>query len=223
MALPQDIANYKIGVKNEVVDALRQVFLSDFPDPELANKVRITLEYPNEQVHFPAIMVGFQEIKIRLAGVGHREHTEDQIIAHWRFEGNIVFTVMTLSNLDRDLLSGALVNVIAFHHATEGNSRFYEEIFDSEFIDMQIGMDNVTPGGDQVENVPWDDPTRKLYTATYSVPIIGEFYALRESGVLVTISDVELFPYRPGQIPPIGSQDPRDINVPWSSDGEENI
>ena len=223
MTLPKNVDNYKIGVKNEVVDALRQVFLSDYPNEELANRVQITLEYPLEEVHFPAIMVSFNEGDVHLAGVGHREYSEGQIIAHWRFEGTITFKVMALSNLDRDLLSGSLVNVIAFHHANEGHSRFFEEIFDSEFLDLQIGMGQVSAGGDQVEDVPWDDSTRKLYTATYTIPIIGEFYALRESGVLVTITDVELFPYRPGQVVPTGSQDPRDIDVPWSADPNQDI
>lgn len=222
--MPIDAASYKVGVKNEVVDALRQVFLSDYPDPEFANRVNVTLEYPLSEIHYPAIMVTFNEGTIHIAGVGHRELTNDgkgggnQMIAHWRFEGTITFTIYALSNLDRDLLSAALVNIIAFHGATSGNSRFYTEIFDSEYIDMQLGMDKITPSGDQVEAVPWDDPTRRLYTASYSVPIIGEFYAVRDTGLLVTIDDVEVFPYRPGQLPPTGSTDPRDINVPWQSD-----
>jgi len=220
---PIDAASYKVGVKNEVVDALRQVFLSDYPDPEFANRVDISLEYPLEAIHYPRVMLSFNEGDIHIAGVGHRELTDDgtghdQMIAHWRFDGSVTFAIYALTNLDRDLLSSAIVNIIAFHGATAGNSRFYTEIFNSEYIDMQLGMDKISASGDQVEDVPWDDPTRKQYTASYSVPIIGEFYALRDTGALVTIDDVEIYPYRDGQPLPTGSTDPRDIGVPWQSD-----
>lgn len=213
---------YKVRIKEEIIDALRASFESaDFPNRDIIGNVKITLDYPMDEVHYPAIMVELDERVIQMAGVGHYELGEDEIgnvalLAHWRFEGSIKFTIFGLSSADRDILSSALVNMIAFPGANNAYKTFHTEIYDGEFIDMQISSDHIIPGGDSVTDVPWDAPTRKLYQATYSLEIMGEFFAVHDSGVLVTLDDVNIYPYRADQPEPIGSTNPKDLNEPWS-------
>jgi hypothetical protein len=214
------MVNYKESIKRETVDAIRQAFVADFGDWSLVKDLKISLEYPQSEVHYPMIIVNIREKELYSAGVGHYEigvnETGEQVMMrHFRFDAALEFKIHALSSIDRDQLSSILVGILAFPAGSQAGNVFYRELVDSEFIDMQMNNDVITPGGDGVENVPWDDPTRKVYTATYSIPIIGEFWT-RENGVtLITIRDVRIYPYRPDQTEPVGSTDPRDISTPW--------
>lgn len=212
---------YKVRIKEEIINALRSAFNDgSFPNRDILGKVQIILEYPVEEVQYPAIMVDLEERAIHIAGVGHYELSQNEIdknvlLAHWRFEAGVRFSIFALTSADRDILSSALVNMIAFPGGFAAYKIFHTKIFDSEYIDMQMIADHITPTGDSVGDVPWDDPTRKLYQAGYSLDIMGEFYATHDTGDLVTITDVKIYPYRADQQVPTGSTDPRDANVPW--------
>jgi len=211
---------YKVSIKREVVDALREAIAEDYADLDFTKKLEISLEYPTTEVHFPRIIVGLQEQTLTSAGVGHYEfgvaETGEQVLLrHFRFEANLTFTIYALSAVERDELSAVLVGILAFPQGSAASSTFHREVYDSDFIDMQMNTDSITPGGDTVEDVPWDDPTRKVYTASYSIPIIGEFFTHQNGVTLSVINDIRLYPYRPDQNDPTGSNDPRDANVPW--------
>lgn len=212
---------YKVRIKEEIIDALRAAFAEgSFPNRDKIGNVKVTLDYPTDQISYPAIMVELNEREINIAGVGHYELGENELgqqalLAHWRFNADVRFTIFGLTSADRDMLSSALVNIIAFPGASAAYKKFHTEIYDGEYIDMQIQASQIIPGGDSVLDVPWDDPTRKLYQSTYSIQIMGEFYATHDSGELVNINDVKVYPYRGDQAQPTGSVDPRDTNVPW--------
>ncbi len=74
--------DYKIGLKREIVNALRPMFGDKFEYEDLRNHVFVGLEYPMTRVQYPAIYITFQEEELRDAGIGHVEldYTEDQ---HW--------------------------------------------------------------------------------------------------------------------------------------------
>jgi len=211
---------YKVSIKREVIDALRDAIADDFADYDLVKDLEVSLEYPTSEIHFPRIMVTMRENTLQSAGVGHYETGVSEtgatvLLRHYRFAAEIVFTVYALSALERDELSAVIVGILAFPQGSSASSKFYQEMFDSDFIDMQFAGGSISPGGDNVEDVPWDDPTRKLYSASYSVPIIGEFFT-HENGVTLTlVRDIRLYPYRPDQHEPTGSNDPRDTDAPW--------
>lgn len=212
---------YKVSIKREIVDALRDAIKEDYADSEVVDKLEVSLEYPTTQVGFPRIMITLNEQGLQSAGVGHFEQgvTEtgaNALIRHFRFTATVTFTIYALSSLERDELSSILVGILAFPQGSIASSKFWSEIYDADFIDMQMGSDVINPSGDQVEDVPWDDQTRKMYTASYSVPIIGEFYTRANGVSLMVINDVRLYPYRPDQPEQTGSNDSRDANVPWT-------
>jgi hypothetical protein len=211
---------YKVSIKREVVDALRDGIAEDFTDEDFVKNLDVSLEYPTTEIHYPRIMITLQEQTLKSAGVGHYEFGvaetgETVLLRHFRFEANLMFTIYALSAFDRDELSAILVGILAFPQSSNAASKFYDEIYDADFVDMQAGNDVITPSGDSVEDVPWDDPTRKVYVASYSIPIIGEFYTHENGVTLVDIRDIRLYPYRPDQQNPTGSNDPRDADVPW--------
>lgn len=214
--------SYKEAIKEQVVNALRAAIHQDFPDQDLVHRLDIELEYPTTEQNFPRIMVELDEKSLHIAGVGFDEieitdAAESVVVRHYRFEANIKFKIMALTSLDRDKLSGLLVSLIAFPHANPSTKSFHSRMYDSQFIDIQIANDHILPGGDSVEDVPWEDPTRKMYTAIYSIEAMGEFWTRSDTLELATIGDVKIYPYKPGHNPPGGSTDPRDANVPWTS------
>lgn len=78
MAIQTD---YKIGLKREIINALKPIFGDTFGYPELRNRVFVGLEYPMKPVQYPAIFVTYQEDEIRNAGVSHIEYdyTENSV------------------------------------------------------------------------------------------------------------------------------------------------
>lgn len=152
--------DYKIGLKREVVEALRTVFDSSFPWPDLKDRVNVTLEYPMEQIKYPAIYITYTEEELRNAGVSHIEldYESDALfpmgIKHWIFSGTLHFNAVALNPLDRDRLASALINAIAFGGVVPELNDFYKELYDAEYVAIQPLFDRIIPGGEQVGQVP---------------------------------------------------------------------
>ena len=74
--------DYKTGLKRQIVESLQTIFDSGFSIPELRGKVKVSLDYPMEEIAYPAVYVTYQEDVIRNAGVGHEEYiyTDDSIL-----------------------------------------------------------------------------------------------------------------------------------------------
>jgi hypothetical protein len=216
------VDGYKSAIKREVIDALRDAFEADAGDHPVTQHLTITGDYPLTEVSYPRIVVTLREREIKSAGVGHLvqgQNTDGQDIMtrHMRFDADIAFTIYALSNVDRDILSGLLVNIISFPDGSDGSVAFHNEIYDSDWIEMQIQNDWIVPSGDNVEDVPWGDPLRKVYTAAYSIRAMGEFYTMAGSIEVVMLREVNIYPYKPGQTIPTGSTHPDDVDVPWQS------
>lgn len=209
---------YKVGIKREIVEALRDVF-AEWPDAQYRD-VSISLEYPNREIHYPHIMVEFSESGIHSAGIGHTEAGFNEagtfaFYHRWQFEAQIKLTVFALSALERDELSAGIVSLLAFRTELPAFKRFFEEIHDQDFVSLQVMVESLTPGGDAVSDVPWDEPERKLYTSVYSIDVFGEFFVDDLTGDLVRIDEIYTYPYREDQPVPQGSQHPDDIDAPW--------
>lgn len=218
-----DLSNgYKVAIKREIVDALQDAIEADAGDYEAIEGLTVTTEYPFEEVHYPRIVVSLRERSIHSAGVGHLEpgvnvDGQDIMTRHMRFEADIVFTIQALTSFDRDTLSSILVNTITFPDGSDGAVVFHNEIYDSDWIDMAIQNDFISPSGDGVEDVPWGDPLRKVYTASYSIVAVGEFYTQAKSIELVLLRQINSYPYKPGQVIPTGSTNPVDASIEWQS------
>ncbi len=200
--------DYKIGLKREVVNALKPMFGNQFEYPDLRNHVFVGLEYPMKRIQYPAIYVTFQEEEIRNAGIGHVEldYTEDQhwpkLIKRWIFNGTLNFNVIALNALDRDRLSSALISMIAFGEYDPQFSEFWNEMRDQDYVAVAPLMDRIIPGGEQIGAVPWESEDELQFGNSYSIKVFGEFWSKPESGELIEISAVDLYPYR------VGEQDP---------------
>lgn len=204
---------YKIGVKREIVHALSLVFKDQYPDEQLRNRVRVSSTFPFAEIRYPFILITFSEGPIRNVGLGHYALEQDpnkwnpdpttlddqpsgRIYKHFRFQGNINFNILALSPQDRDMLSEGLVNILAFSDLMPEFAPFWNEIRDSDYISIALLTDEITPGGDTDFIAPWDpEGDERVFSATYSVPIFGEFFTDPISGGMIRISQVDTYAF----------------------------
>lgn len=210
------VYDYKVGVKREIEEALQNLFGPTYPDTNLRNKVKVHLDFPLEQQQYPAVYLTYNEQTLESAGIGHTESGYDNNgmpvqLRHWRFTGRLNFNVLGRSALERDMVASGIINLLSFGRDTPAFKSFYEDLFNGEFVKLQVLTDSVQPGGEGVTNAPWNTEDERLYTTQYSVPVFGEFWNDPQTGGLIVIENVTLMPYRPDQPVPTGATDP----APW--------
>lgn len=212
MAVVTDISTqFKVGVKREIVGALRKAFGPNYPDTELANRVSVVAEYPTKEVSYPMVVFHFNPGLIQDTGLGnfeiaYTEQGEPAQVKRWRFEGSITLTVYALSPFDRDMVILGLLNMFAFGDEIVGFADFWKEIRDYDWVELQINTGTIQESGDQVVTVPWGDDELPVFTDSLTLQVIGEFYVEPKTGNLVQISSVPVYPYLPGAPIPQGSQ-----------------
>lgn len=214
--MPQQTSNlvtdYKYGIKEQVVTAMRPDFGSEYPDPQLAGRVHVLTSYPVTMEQFPAVYVDYIEDRVYNAGVGHKEKDDTDKFReykHFFFEGSLSFKGLARNPLDRDLLSAGLINIIGFTPVEFGD--FFTRVHDGDFVRIQLNTDTIRNGGDGVVPVEWQGKNERIFTTTYTIRVLGDFYSDSWTGQLIEIDQVGIYPYRLGDPEPTGSSDP----APW--------
>lgn len=210
------VRDYKVGLKREIERALGGVFGDTYPDPNFRNKVQVHLDFPMQEEAFPAVYLTYQEGQVENVGVGHVEAGLDDNgnaaqIRHFRFSGQLMFNIMGRNPLERDTVTEGIINLLSFGRDMPAFKPFYDELFDGQFVKIQVLTDSIQPGGENVITAPWNTEDDRLYTNRYSVPVFGEFWNSPTTGGLIQIETVDLYPYRADQPVPTGSNDP----APW--------
>ena len=209
---------YKIGIKEDIINALRNVMGSSYPDSSLAGKIQVVSEYPIDEVQYPMVVVRFNPSTLKNIGVAHYELSVDSPgsrLLHWRFDGNISFTVYALSTLDRDKVIVGLLNIFAFGSEIPAFEGFRQQVLNQQFVTMTLMTDFIREGGDQIATPAWDSQNEMIFTDSLTLDVFGEFFTDPTTGDLIEIDQVSMFPYTPGQPVPTGSQVGNDANVPW--------
>jgi hypothetical protein len=217
---------YKVGIKRQVVQSLRKVFLSpDFPDPDMANKINVELTYPIVKERYPAIFVSYIDKSVRDSGMGNYYYVSKSdgttgIARQWFFEGSIRFDILALDPLERDILGAALAGMLAFSKDDQVLGLFRKYVTNEEFVSLQPNFSHLDGGSESVTKPPWDNENEIVYKSSYSMEVLGCFFTDPESaygGNLVTIEDIRAYPYRADQDIPQGTVDPgQTIVSDWS-------
>jgi hypothetical protein len=201
---------YKTMVKRTIVDSLRNVFDSTYPDEQFQN-LKITPEFPLTKVSYPAIHIQFNEEVISNAGVGHAEYFRDpngdlRKWQHRKFNGSITYNVVTLSPLDRDILSDALIEIFSFGRLNTLQSNFYNTLYgnpDDPFSilsllsQLTVNTDEIEAGGESATIAPWDPEDVLVYTSSYTTTVTGGFYnsVPVEGTGTVFVANIDMYPY----------------------------
>jgi hypothetical protein len=222
MPLTEKTVPYKTWIKRSVVEALRQVF-NDHVD-ELLRETKTTIEYPNEEAKYPAVVVRFYERQIKNAGIAHEEFIQLEEggasfkFKHYFYEGDLELVIHALSSVDRDLISDSIVQTIGMGELEEYTRRFFDRIYtdvtqfpEANWNHLNINSDILSGFGETQKPAPWLPEDTLVYQSSYRIGIGGGFYSLPPElgGGLDYIEEVDTYPYIVGLEPkPTGADDP---------------
>lgn len=190
--------SYKIGIKEEVVGALRTVFGPTYPDAELADKIQVSSEYPGTEVRYPLIVMRFSPNQVKNIGVGHYEIDPDypsKEVLHWRFDGSIMFSVYALTPLDRDKVMAGLTNLFAFGRDIPVFANFQNQVRNQKYVTLVIMSDAFNEGTDTAMPPAWNPTSNELlFSNSMTFQVFGEFFTTPSTGDLVEIDEVDIYP-----------------------------
>ena len=223
--MPELVTDYQLGIKQEIIGALRKVFSTTYPDADFVNapgnknRVYIGTEFPLKETQYPSIFITYSEGLLQNAGIGNfdlevQDDGTTQKIIHWRFEGATNFNIFAKTTTDREMLAAGLINILAFGRDTPEFKPFWDELYDADFVALALYGDSPRALGDSVEQAPWG-AAENIYTRSYQVTTVGDFWTRPLAGGLVRISDIDMFPYRHDQPVPQGNQTPPNNTSPW--------
>lgn len=167
---------YMAKTKAMIVTALKTVFDAEYPDQNLRD-LWISIEYPVKQQNYPGVWVGYQDAApLQIAGISHVEYdAEMRAYTRWRFQGNVTFTIVAFTSLERDTIYDELVKVIAFGAQDQSTHQFRQYVENNELIAANFDFDRIDAQGEvAAPGTPWgsDDIT---YERSCSLQMLGEF------------------------------------------------
>lgn len=234
--IQQETIKYKTWVKEALRQALSTVFAAH-PDDILKDNTNVVIDFPIEEVHYPAVVVRFYEREIKNAGIAHLEHIEDvnnlgTYIKYQQslYNGDIEFAVYALSSTDRDLISDALVQTIRFAPMEAYTNQFLQHIYAPTSVPSEneggaydpsmdhmvnLNTDVVRGFGESQTIAPWLPEDVLVYQTSYRIGIFGQFYSRTPVNFNYgLVEHVEQYPYNSSAGEPIPNPNPEDP-TPW--------
>ena len=189
-------AGYLRTIKTTAQNALQQAFLIFYPetDPDGGDQpVYISLEYPVDQAHIPAIWVEFEPTDLRTAGIAYTETDADNnIFTRWRFAGSASFTVAAMSSNERDMIYDQLVALVAFASQSDVASVFRQTVQNANLIATTWSFDTIESRGEAAApGTPWGTD-EVMYERGIALQVLGEFVTDPYTRQLVNLSDIQI-------------------------------
>jgi hypothetical protein len=182
---------YLTRTKAMIVTALKTVFDAEYPNENLRD-LWISIEYPVKQQNYPGIWVGYQDAApLQIAGISHVEYDDEmRPYTRWRFQGNVTFTIVAFTSLERDTIYDELIRVIAFGHQDQTTAQFRTYVETNEYIAANFDLDRIEAQGETAApGTPWgsDDVT---YERSCSLQMLGEFVVEPTTGAPLLLSKI---------------------------------
>lgn len=236
MRWPISTVRYKTYLKESIREALENAF-SGHPD-DLLNGTQVVIDFPMTEAEYPSIVIRFYGRTVNQAGVAHYEfleipRTPEQeeagVAPVWRkfrhliYTGDLEFGVYALTSLDRDLISDTLVEILQMADLEPWTNELLKRIYqpgpEDEPADQEhyvnINTDSLTEFGEQQQPVPWEAEDQLLYTTSYRMQVMGEFYSrVLPSPVFGIVEQVDIYPYMGFLGEPVPDPHPEDPQ-PW--------
>lgn len=213
MPVTANFNGYLTVLKTAVVLALKAVFNDDdYPEEDFAgDKVYVGIEYPTEAQMYPGVWIDYEDTAdLTRAGINHEEEFESGGLINkqtrWRFGGDISFTVVALTSLERDRLYDELVRIIAFGPEDPVTAHFRSTLEDNDLLALNANFDTLQPrGGAAAPGTPWGSD-EFIYERSLNFEVLGEFIMDPVQGTLVPLSAIEVTATEViGQIDPVDS------------------
>lgn len=225
----QSTLQYVTFIKRALVESLRDAF-QGHPAKAVANSF-VGVDFAHTKFQLPAVIIKYYERDIPNIGVGHVEYlpsptdpnpdnpSEFIKYYHRMYKGDISFEVWGMSSPDRDILRDALIEVLSMTDATNEGYAFINRLYNALNSTPYglwhfpvLNLDKITGYGENQQIAPWQPEDMLVYTASYRVPIFGEFYSNTPTFPSGTglLQEVDVYPWIQNIDPPPAQADADD-------------
>lgn len=173
----------------------------------------IDLEYPLEETQYPGIWIQFTVSQFAPSGLGNEYMVQTVVngqpvwtpIASFHFEGEVVLSLVALTNLDRDQMADAIstslvasrtpeVWVTQAGQDTQQNRSFMGSLMANPYVSLTPSTGSLKSGGQGAEmGAPWQ-PDIMVYTDSYTFRLMGETQIKYMHDGAYTLSRVDYVP-----------------------------
>ena len=190
------MSGYLRTIKTTAVQAVEKSFQARYPEPDPeggAQDVFVSVEYPVEEAHYPAIWVDYEGSELRTVGIAYTEQdSEGNVYARWRFAGHVVFTIVALSSNERDMLFDQMVALTAFAAQSEFPSVFRTVVEAAPLVASVWSFDTVEERAPaNAPGTPWGTMD-VIYERGLALQVIGEFVTDPNTAELVNLSEIQV-------------------------------
>jgi len=185
---------FTTAVKTTVVEALTQAF-AQLASAPIDNSLELvpnntTIEYPLEELEWPALFVQFRPTKVQWFGLNPESYTTAPggiVISgatysgitsqrNGFFEGDIDLQIMAMHSEERDRLYDSVTNLVLLGFGSPASNAFYNSITANTLVGLTTSPDHITPLGDSVSaGTPWSQE-ELTYEASVRIRCIGDIY-----------------------------------------------
>jgi len=182
-------------IKTTEVAAIQSSFVATYPetDPEGGSqKVFCSLDYPVDPQAIPGVWVDFETTMLEVASIGGQVETDltGNTVNRWRFQGNATFTVVALSNNERDLIFDELVSMIAFSAQSGAPGSFRSFIDTGGLVQSTWSFDKIEMRGKgEAQGTPWSTD-EVIYEQGLAIQVVGEFVSSPVTLALVPLKEI---------------------------------
>ena len=179
------------------VGAIQAAFDVTYPQDDAAGgiqKVYCSLDYPVRPQMIPAVWVNYEPAELRMAGIDYTETDAlGNLVTRWVFQGHVSFTVVALSNDERDLICDELISMIAFAAQSEAPGPFRAYIDEGGgLLATSWSFDTIEPRGDgAAPGTPWMTD-EVLYEQGLALQVRGEFVSSAVTLDLVPLREITI-------------------------------
>jgi hypothetical protein len=191
------MSGYLRTIKTTAVEAVQQSFTSRYPEPDAAGGTSrqpfVSVEYPVEQAHYPAIWVDYEGSELRTVGIAYtQQDAQGDAYARWRFAGHVVFTIVALSSNERDMIYDQMIGMTAFAAQSSFPSTFRTVTENAPLVASVWAFDTVDDRSSAAApGTPWGT-MEVIYERGFAVQVLGEFVSDPYSQALVSLSGIEV-------------------------------
>lgn len=163
-----------------------------------SSEIKVSMEYPMTKALNPGIWVQFAYTDMNRAGIDHEVyHKINDVwtpIQEWIYYGRITLTIVAYTSVERDRLSDAFIDTVAFARTPdlvmtkpdEDTKQFrslISELNKNPYVFLTVNSDSLAGGNqDMSVGTPWD-PDQFVYEDTYTFDCVGQFnFAFRHDG-----------------------------------------
>jgi hypothetical protein len=162
----------------------------------------VTIEYPVEEIEWPAIYVQFRPSITQYTGLNPNTYSpivdENGDTVAWEsirqgyFEGSFDLQILAMSSEERDKIWETLINLFTMNDMSPGSTALYQSIVHNDLIAITLQQGSIIQVGDTVSpGTPWS-PEELSYEATIRIKCIGEFYENKYNQELLPVSAINV-------------------------------